>query len=320
MKPIVLGLLVGGGTFALVLALVAHARRTALKRRVAAYVEAVTRPAGDAPRAPSLRERLAALLEPAERRLSAARLWSVLELRVVRAGVGLRPVELVFGTLAAGLALGVLGAVFTGSAGSLLIAPLACVAAVWLLLSARAQRRLRAFDAQLPEVLSALAATLRAGHSLNQAFAALAEDVEAPAGDEFRRVLAETRLGRPLDEALAALGERVPSADLDFALTAIAIQRQVGGSLSGLFETVGETVRSRQQFARKLRALTANGRASSYVLIALPVGVGLLLTLLNGSYMAVLYGSSLGRGLLIGAALSMGLGAVVIRKIVSIEG
>jgi tight adherence protein B len=100
----------------------------------------------------------------------------------------------------------------------------------------------------------------------------------------------------------------------------VSIQRQVGGSLAGLFETVSETLRQRQQFARKLRALTAMGRASAGVLIALPVLVGLLLTVMNPKYMAPLYGTGAGRALLGGGVTSMVIGTAWLRKIVAFRG
>ena len=83
-------------------------------------------------------------------------------------------------------------------------------------------------------------------------------------------MLTETRLGRPMDEALAEMAERVGSKNFRFVITAVTIQRQVGGSLAGLFDMVADTVRQRQQFARKIRALTAMGRMSAYVLVGLP--------------------------------------------------
>ena len=91
-----------------------------------------------------------------------------------------------------------------------------------------------------------------------------------PASKEFKRVLTETQLGRPMDDALAEMAERVGSKNLAFVVTAVTIQRQVGGSLAGIFDMVAEAVRQRQQFARKIRSLTAMGRASAYVLVGIP--------------------------------------------------
>jgi tight adherence protein B len=100
----------------------------------------------------------------------------------------------------------------------------------------------------------------------------------------------------------------------------VSIQRQVGGSIAGLFETVAETVRQRRQFARKLRALTAMGRASAAVLITLPFLLGLVLTVLNPSYMSPLYGTGTGRMMLAAAGSSMAIGTLWLRKIVGFRG
>ncbi len=100
-----------------------------------------------------------------------------------------------------------------------------------------------------------------------------------PASKEFKRVLTETSLGRPMDDALAEMAERVGSKNLSFVVTAVTIQRQVGGSLAGIFDMVADTVRNRQQFARKIRSLTAMGKMSAYVLLGLPFFIAGALTL-----------------------------------------
>ena len=140
-------------------------------------------------------------------------------------------------------------------------------------------RRSRAFEQQLPEILDTLAASLRAGHGFDHGLQTVATDVGEPAGREFRRVVAEVHLGRSLEDALAELGRRIRSADLQFVLDAIAIQRQVGGSLAELFELVATTVRAREQFRRNLRAITGQVRISANVLTGLPIVAAVLLTL-----------------------------------------
>src|SRR5439155_5977288 len=112
------------------------------------------------------------------------------------------------------------------------------------------------------------------------------------------RVLSETQLGRPMDQALGDMSERVGSKNLSFVITAVTIQRQIGGSLAGLFDMVADTVRQRQQFTRKVKGLTAMGRMSAYVLIGLPFFIGTVVTLMNPAYMAPLYHSATGQKLL----------------------
>ena len=317
MNVMVSGLVAGAVMFALMLVPTSIARRGSIKRRVALHVEPRR---GTRPEQPGLRGRLERPFAATEARLDGTRLWASLEQLVDRAGIALRPVEVLY----AGVA-GVLLVLFLGLVAGVspLVALLAAVLAsgvARVVLRIRIARRLRAFEEQLPEVLGSIASALRAGHSFTQALTAVAAEAEEPAGREFGRLLAETRLGRPVDEALADLGRRMGSRELDFVLTAVSIQRQVGGSIAGLFETVAETVRVRQQFARKLRALTAMGRASAAVLIALPLLLGVVLTVLNPSYMSPLYMTATGRTMLAVAAAAMAVGTLWLRKIVAFRG
>jgi tight adherence protein B len=123
-----------------------------------------------------------------------------------------------------------------------------------------------------------------------------------------------------MDEALVDMSERVGSKNLDFVITAVTIQRQVGGSLAGLFDMVAEAVRQRQQFARKIKGLTAMGRMSAYVLLGLPFFLAAALTVLNPSYMSPLYHSSTGHMLLVVGLTMMAFGSAVLRKMVSFKG
>ncbi len=133
-------------------------------------------------------------------------------------------------------------------------------------------------------------------------------------------MLAETRLGRPMDGALAEMSRRVGSKNLEFVLTAVTIQRQVGGSLASIFDMVAETVRNRHQFARKVKGLTAMGRASAYVLIALPFFVAAAVTVINAEYMRPLYHSSTGHKLMITGVVMIAVGSMFLKKIVSFRG
>jgi tight adherence protein B len=123
-----------------------------------------------------------------------------------------------------------------------------------------------------------------------------------------------------MDHALADMAERIGSKNLSFVLTAVTIQRQIGGSLAGLFDVVAETVRQRQQFARKIRGLTAMGRMSGYVLGALPFLIALAVTVINPGYMSVLWNTTTGHQL-VGAGLGMlAVGSAMLKKIVSFRG
>ena len=133
-----------------------------------------------------------------------------------------------------------------------------------------AQAPCRLSRIELPDLLITIAASLKAGHSFKQGLQAVVDEGHPPANKEFKRVLTEASLGRSMDDALADMSERLGSKNFEFAITAVTIQRQVGGSLATLFDMVADTVRQRQQFARKVRALTAMGRMSAYTLIGIP--------------------------------------------------
>jgi tight adherence protein B len=187
----------------------------------------------------------------------------------------------------------------------------------YLFVTFKAKQRVKAFENQLPDLLVTMAAGLKAGHSFRQALQSVVDEDQPPASKELNRVLTETRLGRPMDEALADMAQRIGSKNFEFVITAVTIQRQVGGSLASLFDMVADTVRNRQQFAKKIKGLTAMGRASAYVLIGLPFFVALMLTLLNAEYMSPLWHTSTGHKLIIGMFVMIGIGSLILRKIVN---
>ena len=183
----------------------------------------------------------------------------------------------------------------------------------------KARKRLRAFEDQLPDILVTMAASLKAGHSFRQGIQTVVDEGVDPAAKEFKRVLTETRLGRPMDDALNEMAERVGSPNFEFVMSAVTIQRQVGGSLAGLFDMVADTVRQRQQFQRKIKGLTAMGRMSAYTLIGLPFVVGAAITLINREYMEPLFSTSMGHKLIILMAVMMVIGSLILKKIVSFK-
>jgi tight adherence protein B len=165
-----------------------------------------------------------------------------------------------------------------------------------------------------------LAASLKAGHSFKQGIQTVVDEGQDPASKVLGRVITDTQLGRPMDDALAETAERIGSKNFSFVITAVSIQRQVGGSLAGLFDMVADTVRQRQQFARKIKGLTAMGRASAYVLVGLPFFVGLAMTVLNPEYMDPLYHTSTGHKLIMMGLVMMGFGSLILKKLVSFRG
>jgi tight adherence protein B len=246
--------------------------------------------------------------------------WRRLHSLIERADLPLRTVELVYAAAGSALLLGLVFAI--GGAPTLFILGAFAlggslpILVVWF----KAKRRLTAIDDQLPEVLTTLAASLKAGHSFRQGIQAVVDEGAGPAAKEFNRVLTETRLGRPMDGALDEMAERVGSKNLRFVITAVTIQRQVGGSLAGIFDMVADAVRNRQQFARKIRSLTAMGRMAAYVLVGIPFFLLGMITLINKEYMDPLYHTPTGQKLMIGGLVMMAFGSLLLKKIVSFKG
>jgi tight adherence protein B len=209
---------------------------------------------------------------------------------------------------------------FSSGVGAGLVGALVAVTVPWLVLVVMARRRARAFEQQLPEILDTLASSLRAGHGFDQALQTVAGEAADPAGREFRRIVAASHLGRSLEEGLAELGRRIRSEDFAFVLDAVTIQRQVGGSLAGLFELVAQTVRSRDEFRRKLRALTGMVRTSASILTLLPILAAGLLTLINPTYMSPLWTTGAGQVMVLVGATMMICGTWLLRKIGAVKG
>jgi len=179
---------------------------------------------------------------------------------------------------------------------------------------------MKKFENQLPDLLITIAASLKAGHSFRQGIQAVVEEGADPAAKEFRRVMTETQLGKPLDDALVDMADRIGSKNLSFVITAVTIQRQIGGSLAGLFDMVADTVRQRQQFMRKVRGLTAMGRMSAYVLVGLPFFIAVVVTMMNPVYMSPLYHSSTGHKLIATGFGMLLVGSLMLKKTVSFKG
>ena len=184
----------------------------------------------------------------------------------------------------------------------------------------KAQQRLGKFEHQLPETLITMAASLKAGHAFNQSIQSVVKEGADPTSKEFARVVAETQLGMPAEAALEAMAQRMNSYNFGFVVMAVNIQRTVGGSLADILDMVSDTVRQRQQFERKVKALTAQGRMSAYVLLAMPFLMALAIFALNRAYIMILFTSSAGRMMIAIGLVMMSIGAVIIKKIVSFKG
>jgi Flp pilus assembly protein TadB len=181
------------------------------------------------------------------------------------------------------------------------------------------RRRRAAFAEQLPDLLQLIASSLHSGFSLLQALDAVMRETAQPAAGEFARALAEARLGGDLEDCLETIANRMGSDDLRWTVMAIRIQRGIGGNLAEVLTTTVNTIRERGYLRRQVRALTAEGRLSAYVLIALPVVVGGFLFLTRPTYMSPLYTTHMGQFMLAGAFVLLVLGTVIMRQMIKLE-
>jgi tight adherence protein B len=245
------------------------------------------------------------LLEWVEKKLDAARL-------------PVRAAEAAFFAFGFAVVLSILAWAF----GGLLLAIVAFglgVGVPALVLSFMGFQRKRKFVKQLPSMLQLLASSLRAGYALLQGCEAVAREIEDPMGAELRRVLAEARLGRPLDEALEEAALRMECADFSWVVMAISIQRNVGGNLAELLDTVAETMQSRTRLRREVKALTAEGRMSAIVLGIMPPALMAAFFVMSPGYLDPLFEKRVGQIMLgFGTMLMVG-GFVWMQKMIKVD-
>jgi tight adherence protein B len=243
---------------------------------------------------------------------------SRVEDKLEQADLPLRPPEALFFFLASVFVV-FFGALllFPPPVALVLIALTAVGPVVWLEL--RRSRRLRRFEMQLPDTLNLLAGSMRAGFSFAQGLESVAEQATEPSKRELQRVFAESRLGRPIEDALEDSANRMHSIDLMWAVMAIRIQREVGGNLAELLDTVARTMTERERLKREILSLTAEGRLSGWILGIFPPLFGAILYLIQPDYMSVLFDDSLGVMAVIVSAVMAGFGFVWLRKIMAIE-
>jgi tight adherence protein B len=261
----------------------------------------------------------AGLAQAGDRLATAGGFGGRLEAMLEQAELPMKAGEFAAFTVLCALAGGVVGALLlTKIFFVLLVAAVASLIPYGWLLHARKKRQ-KTMAEQLPDVLSILASSLRAGHSFLQALDQVAGEIKEPSAGEFHRVVSEIRLGRSIDDAMNEMAERVGSEDMRWAVMAVNIQRQVGGNLAEVLDIVANTVRERAYVQRQVRVLSAEGRLSIAILTALPFGIFFYLALVNPEYVAPLFTTMIGRILLLVGGTLMGLGVFVMTRIVRID-
>lgn len=187
----------------------------------------------------------------------------------------------------------------------------------WLAL--RTQKRQRAMEAALPSLLQSVANGLRAGHALGQSLEMAAGQEASPLGREVQSAVSQMRLGLPVEDVLEELAADLNLTELSLAVTAISVQRQVGGNLAEVLDRIQGTLRERLRIANEVRTLTAQGRMSGWIVSLLPVAIGVLTSLIDPGFLHPLFVTTIGH-IMLGAACALELvGGLVIRQMVQVN-
>lgn len=176
-----------------------------------------------------------------------------------------------------------------------------------------------AFTEQLGDCLITIANALRAGYSFQQAMDVVAREVDLPISKEFMKTSTDVKMGVPLESALEQMDSRIDSTDFTLVVTAVLIQREVGGNLAQILDTISDTITERIRMKREINSLTAQGRFSSIVLLILPFALGAVSFIINPDQMSVFFEETIGKVLLVGSVIMDIIGFVLIQKIVDID-
>ncbi|MCA9943423.1 MAG: type II secretion system F family protein [Ardenticatenaceae bacterium] len=266
-----------------------------------------------------------------DKALSGQNFFGPIRERISRADAKLRVSEYVILVFASGVLTAVIG-YFLPQQNSWVIAIFAGLLGLRIprfYVRTMAKRRMQAFDAQLSDTLNLWVNALRSGYSVLQAMEAIATELPPPVSAEFERVVQEVRLGLSVEQALANMYRRVPSEDLDLVITAVNIQREVGGNLAEVLDTISYTIRERVRIKGEIRTLTAQGRVSGWIISLLPLVLGFILYLINPEYVSELWVREdpwvlpqiipCGWIVMAFSGIMIGAGAYAISKIVDIE-
>ena len=179
--------------------------------------------------------------------------------------------------------------------------------------------RLGAFNKQLPDTITLLSNSLRAGSSFLQSIELVSRETPAPMGEEMGRVVREVNLGLGMEEALKNMVRRIKSDDLDLMVTAISIQQQVGGNLAEILDTIAFTIRERVRIKGEVNTLTAQGRMSGYLVAVLPIAIAAMINMIQPAFMEPLFTQTIGQIMLGVGITMMTIGFFAIRKITDIK-
>lgn len=241
------------------------------------------------------------------------------KVKLAKANILMKPEEFFVGSLVAGL---VIVIVLYNVSHQPIIAALGFFIGYKLpdiFLTKAKNKRAKKLNDQLPEALSIISNGLRAGYSFTQAMASASKDLQAPIANEFQKVIRDNSLGKPLEESLLAVSERTEDEDMDMFITALIIQKQVGGNLSEVLDTISNTIRERIKIKGEIKILMAQGKFSAIVMSVLPVGLTAIIMMINPGYLNTLIENKVGIAVIIVAVIMNIMGILILRKIVTVK-
>ena len=308
------GVVMGGYTLVVRLPGIMEARR--LNQRLADLSAPLT---SEGEAAAIVKKAASGPLPMIDRLVAESKAGSGLAKLIDQSGVRTTPSAVVVMSLVVGIVAALLVSILVHVPFLPIVALVAGLSAPTLYLMFQRSRRMGKFEEQFPEALDLLSRALRAGHAFQTAMGMVADDLKDPVGPEFRKTFDQQNFGLPLRDALFQLADRIPLMDVRFFTTAVLIQRDTGGNLAEILDNLSHVVRERFRIRREIRTKTAHGRFTGLVLLALPAGLGVILTVLNPDHMNLLFNHRIGH-MLIGAAIVMQtVGFFWIRKILDLE-
>jgi tight adherence protein B len=247
-------------------------------------------------------------------------LEAALNNRLEAAGLSVKPAEWLLVHAGVAIGIGVIATLVTGGNPLIMLGAFFIgVAAPWFYLSTKKRRRFKAFNAQLADTLQLMAGSLSAGLSLPQSVDTVVREGSDPMSGELRRAIVETRLGVEIEDALLGVAERMGSVDFEWVVMAIRIQREVGGNLSELLNSVAETIREREYLERQVQTLSAEGRLSVWILGGLPPAFLAYLMVANMPYVQPLFTTPLGLVMMTVMVILLSAGIFWMKKVVKVE-
>jgi tight adherence protein B len=238
---------------------------------------------------------------------------------IEQAGVRTTPSAIIMMSLVAAAAVGFLTRLFVAQWFAAPVAALFGAFAPIAFLLQRKAKRMKRFEEQFPEALDMLSRAIRAGHAFQTAMGMVADELPDPVGPEFKKTFEQQNYGLPLKDALNELSDRLKSLDVRFFVTAVLIQRETGGNLAEILDSLANVVRERFKILRQVRVHSAHGRFTGYVLLSLPAALAVALSFINPEHMNLLFRERMGQTMLVGAMVMQTIGYLWIRQVIKIE-